>query len=237
VDRLAVAVAEEAPFTLSIEEPKAPLVQNGTKNLKVVAKRKEGFTKAIELRFLWAPPGIGAQGQMAMAEGQNEFLYPINANGNAPLRTWRLAVLGSADGGHGVIHASTQLAPLAVEAPFVAMKIDMAKVELGKEAELKCTLEQLRPFEGKAKVSVHGLPPLCTLEPAEQEITKADTAIVFKVKTDPKSPPGQHKSLFGQVVVPIHGELVVHSVAGGSVLRIDPPPAPKTPAKAPEAKK
>jgi hypothetical protein len=174
---------------------------------------------------------------MVLAEGQSEFLYPINANGNAPLHTWRLAILGSADAGHGIVHASTQLAPLTVEAPFVAMKIAMAKVEQGKETDLVCTLEQLRPFEGKAKVSIHGLPPQTTVEPAELEISRADQEIRFKVKTDPKSPAGQHKSLFGQILVPVNGETSAHSVAGGSVLRIDPPPAPKTPAKAPEAKK
>ncbi len=235
VEKLAVAVAEEAPFTLSIVEPKVPLVQNGAMNLRIVAVRKAGFTKPIEVRFLWSPPGIGAQGQMAIPEGQSEFLYPLNANGNAPAKTWKIAVLGSADGGHGVIHASTQLAPLTIEPPYVAMKIAMAKVEQGKETELVCDLEQLRAFEGKAKLVIHGLPPLTTLEPAEREITKDDKKVAFKVKTDPKSPAGQHKSLFGQITLTLHGEPVVHTVAGGGVLRIDPPPVAKG-AAAPAAK-
>jgi hypothetical protein len=39
VDKMAVAVAEAAPFKLKIVEPKVPLVQGGQMNLKVVAER------------------------------------------------------------------------------------------------------------------------------------------------------------------------------------------------------
>ena len=46
VDRLAVAVTEEAPYSIEVVEPKVPLVRGGSMDLKVVAKRKEGFTAA-----------------------------------------------------------------------------------------------------------------------------------------------------------------------------------------------
>jgi hypothetical protein len=95
-NKLAVAVAEEAPFTLKLVEPKVPIVQNGSMNLKVVAERKKDFTAPIELRFLWSPPGIGAQGTVTIPRGQSEALYPINANGNAATKTWKIAVIGSA---------------------------------------------------------------------------------------------------------------------------------------------
>lgn len=234
-DRLAVAVAEEAPFTLKIVEPKVPLVQAGSMNLKIVAERKPGFDKPIELRLLWTPPGLGAQGTVTMAQGQSQVEYPINANGNAATKTWKIAFIGSAPGANGVVWVSTQLIPLTVAPPYVAMKIEMTSVEQGKEADILCKLEQLKPFEGKAKVGLYGLPPNVTAEPAEKEITKDDREVHFHVKAAANSPAGQHKSVFGQIVVSENGEGIAHSVGAGGVLRIDPPPPPKKDAPAAKA--
>ena len=60
VDKVAVAVAEEAPFKLSIVQPKVPLVQLGQMQLKVVAERKPGFTGGIHIQMLFDPPGVGS---------------------------------------------------------------------------------------------------------------------------------------------------------------------------------
>jgi hypothetical protein len=234
-DRLAVAVAEEAPFTLKIVEPKVPLVQAGSMNLKIVAERKAGYDKPIELRLLWTPPGMGAQGTVTMAQGQSQVDYPVNANGNAATKTWKIAVIGSAPGENGVVWVSTQLAPLTVATPYVAMKIEMTSVEQGKEADILCKLDQLKPFEGKAKVGIYGLPPNVTAEPAEKEITKDDKEVHFHVKVAANSPAGQHKSVFGQIVVTENGEGMAHSVGAGGVLRIDAPPPPKKDAPAAKA--
>ncbi|HLY10253.1 MAG TPA: pre-peptidase C-terminal domain-containing protein [Planctomycetota bacterium] len=234
-DRLAVAVAEEAPYSLKIIEPKVPLVQGGSMNLKVVAERKPGFDKPIELRLLWTPPGMGAQGTVTLAQGQTEALYPINANGNAATKTWKIAMIGSAPGANGIVWVSTQLMPLAVASPYVAMKIEMASAEQGKETDVLCKLEHLKPFEGKATVGLYGLPPNVVAEPAEKTITKDDLEVHFHVKVAANSPAGQHKSLFGQIVVSENGEGIAHSVGAGGVLRIDPPPTPKKEASAAKA--
>jgi hypothetical protein len=234
-DRLAVAVAEEAPFTLKIVEPKVPLVQAGSMNLKIVAERKAGYDKPIELRLLWTPPGMGAQGTVTMAQGQSQVDYPVNANGNAATKTWKIAVIGSAPGDNGVVWVSTQLAPLTVATPYVSMKIEMTSVEQGKEADILCKLDQLKPFEGKAKVGIYGLPPNVTAEPAEKEITKDDKEVHFHVKVAANSPAGQHKSVFGQIVVTENGEGMAHSVGAGGILRIDAPPPPKKDAPAAKA--
>ena len=238
VHKLAVAVAEAAPFTLKLVEPKVPIVQSGSMDLKIVAERKKDFTAPIELRFLWSPPGIGAQGTVTIPQGQNEAVYPINANGNAATKTWKVAVIGSAPGANGVVWVSSQLAPLTVAPPFVAMKIPMTAADQGRDVDIVCKLEQLRPFEGKAKVGLHGLPPAVVAEPAVKEITKDDKEVTFRVKVAANSPAGQHKSLFAQVLVPGDGDTMAHSVGGGGVLRIDVPRGPrKDSAKADDAAK
>src|SRR5262249_49330871 len=57
--RTAVAVGEPAPYSIEVIEPKVPLVQNGSYNLRVVAKRAEGFKGPITVFPLWTPPGLG----------------------------------------------------------------------------------------------------------------------------------------------------------------------------------
>lgn len=227
VSKLAVAVAEEAPFKLRLMETKAPLVRGGATSLKVVAERKPGFDGAITLRMLWSPPGIGSQGTVTMKKGETEADYPINANGNAATRTWKIAVLGSADGGYGTAWVSTQLAPLAVASPYVAMKLQRTSIEQGKSGVVVGQLEQLRPFEGKAKVTLLGVPSQVTLETKELEITKDDKEVRFNVRTDARSTVSQNRGLFCQVIVMENGEPVVHNVGTGGVLRIDPAKAPK----------
>ncbi len=49
VDRLAVGVTDECPYTIEIVEPKVPLVRSGSMGLKVRAQRKPGFTAPISV--------------------------------------------------------------------------------------------------------------------------------------------------------------------------------------------
>ena len=42
-NHIAVAVTEAAPFSIEVVEPKVPMVQNGSMQLKIVAKRAKGL--------------------------------------------------------------------------------------------------------------------------------------------------------------------------------------------------
>jgi hypothetical protein len=234
VQKLAVAVTEESPFKLSLVQPKVPIVQNGSMQLKVVAERKEGFKAPITVQMLFNPPGIGA-GPVTIPEGQNEILLPINAAGDAQARKWKICVIGSSDAGGSVggpLWVSSQLIDLDVAAPMLAMKIEMASAEQGKGAPLLCTIEPKTKFDGPAKVQLVGLPAEAKAE--EKQITAADTQVVFDVTTGPKTPVGQHKAVFCVVTVMKDGEPIVHNVGHGGVLRVDAPPPKDAAAKAPE---
>jgi hypothetical protein len=87
-------------------------------------------------------------------------------------------------------------------------------------------------FAGEAKVTLIGLPNKVTTDP--QTITQDTSELVFHLKTDPESPPGETKSLFCQVVITQDGEPIVHNLGTGR-LRIDAPIAPKTKSPAPAA--
>lgn len=230
--KLPVAVTEEAPFELSIVEPKVPLVRGGQMDLKVVAKRKEGFKAAIKVDLLWVPPGIGASGSIAIPEGQNEALIPMNAAGNAELATWKIAVRGESNAGAGNIMVCTPFASLRVADMYMTLAFDQSAVEQGKETEVVVKMAKQVDFPGTAKVELLGLPAQVTTTPVD--VTKDTTDIVFKVATQAASPAGNHQTLFCRVIVTENGEPVIHNIGTGK-LRIDVPLPPKKNEPAPAA--
>ncbi|MGI9242918.1 MAG: PPC domain-containing protein, partial [Verrucomicrobiales bacterium] len=182
---------------------------------------------------LWNPPGIGSQPTMKIEKGKSEIYYTINANSGAETREWKLAMMAESNAGQGQILAATALTPITVAPPYVSTKIEMAAVEQGKPGVVLCTMENLKPFEGKAKVQLYGLPAKTTT--VEQEITSDTKEIRFPITTASDSPKGQHKNLFCHIEIPESGTSIPHNTGHGGVLRIDPPPpAPK---QAPEPKK
>ena len=233
VDRLAVAVTEEAPFAIEVVEPKVPLVRGGSMGLRVVARRKPGFTAAIAVALPWNPPGVGSSGGIAIAEKADEALIPINADGAAALRTWKVVVNGTAATPGGPVMVSSQLARLTIAAPYLALGYRPASVEQGQEADLVVAVTKAVDFAGEAKVTLIGLPNKVTTD--VKAITKDSKELVFRIRTDKGSPAGNHQNLFCQVAVVQDGETILHNLGSGQ-LRIDVPLPPKPkPAAAPVA--
>lgn len=222
--QLEIAVIEPPPFSIELVQPKAPIVHGGTKYLNVIAKRKEGFEDAIKVKILFKPPGVSASSEISIAKGKTEGRYRLNASRGGD-RDWKIAVVGQSTVGGGRVYAGSNFVDLQVATPFVNGKIEMVAVEQGQATDVVCTLEQLKPFEGEATLTLAGLPAKCTTQPVK--ITKDTKEVVFPVTTEKDSPKGQHKSMFCSLTITQHGEPVVSSMAGGSVFRLDPPPPPK----------
>ncbi|OYV90305.1 MAG: hypothetical protein B7Z73_06235 [Planctomycetia bacterium 21-64-5] len=227
---MAMAITAEAPFTIDVVEPKVPLVRNGSMGLKVVAKRKEGFTAPIAIRMLYNPPGVGSSGDIKIEENQNEAIIPLTANGGAEIRQWKIAVIGRSNVGDEGIMASTQLANLEVAEPYVKFAFNATACEQGQETDVVVKVENNKPFEGEAVVELLGTPFEVTTEPTK--LGKDATELVFHVKTTAKSPAGRHKTLLCRATVIANGEPIVHNLGGGE-LRIDTPLPPKPTAPAP----
>jgi hypothetical protein len=232
VDRLAVAVTEECPYTIEIVEPKVPLVRGGSMGLKVRAHRKPGFKAAIAVYLPWNPPGVGSAGGIAIPEGKDEAVIPMNADGGAELRTWKIVVQGASGVASGPILVSSQLANLTIAQPFVNFTFQSASVEQGKDVDLAIKVAKAVDFAGEAQVTLVGLPNKVTTD--VKKITKDTTDLIFHLKTDKASPAGNHTSLFCQAVVMQNGEPILHNLGSGT-LRIDVPlpPKPNAPAPAP----
>jgi hypothetical protein len=229
-DKLPVAVVEEAPYSLEITKPAVPLVANGVMQLKVISKRKDGFTKPIRVFLPWKPPGISGLGEQTIAEGQNECTFQIDANANVAAGAHNFVVMGEADAGNGRVYNASPFCEVKTDSAYLtAPAIALTAVEQGKETVMVAKLEHLKPFNGEATASLVGVPDTIQIESAK--ITKETKEVSFKVITTDKSPVGKQGNLFVQVDVPVEGGTTLHRVAIGSVLRVDAPR--KAPAAAP----
>ncbi|HKA05848.1 MAG TPA: PPC domain-containing protein, partial [Gemmataceae bacterium] len=225
-----LTVTEAVPFKVSIVEPKVPLVHGGSMNLKIVAERAAGFKAPITIVPLYNPPGVGSASSVVIPEGQNEVLFPMNANGGAPVRAWKYVVLATAPVKDGPVWVSSQLATIQIAAPYLNLNIERGAVEQGKDTQMFVKPAVAKAFAGEAVIRLVGLPPKVTTQ--ELKLTKDTKEIAFPLKVEPTAPAGTHKNIFCQVVITENGEPVVHNL-GGSELRIDVPLPPKKDAPPP----
>ncbi len=231
LSRLAVAVVDPIPFKVKLHQPVNPIVRSGSQNIKVEIVRDANFTKAITVRILTRPPGIGAKSSISIAEGKSVGYYALTANGGTALGTWKIGVQAETGApGGGIWRVASDFIDLRVEEPFVSMKIKMAAVQRGKEGEMICDLNVRRPFEGLATAELKGLPPFSATTKIEFDANTSQLS--FPIQTEDKARAGLTKNLFCFVRVPMSGELITHTVGQGGQIRLDnPPPKPKAPAK------
>ena len=224
VESMPVTVCDESPYSIEIVEPKVPLVRGGSMNLKVIAKRKEGFTAPISISLPWNPPGVGSSGGVVIPEKATEALIPMNADGGAELKTWKIVVNGYSGVASGPIMVSSQLAKLTIAPQFVTLEFQAASVDQGKEVDMAVKVNKVTDFPADATITLIGLPNKATTE--AKTINKDTKDLIFHIKTDPVSPAGNHANLFCQVVITQEGEPIVHNLGTGQ-LRIDVPIPPK----------
>ncbi len=239
VDRLAVSVAEPAPFRIEIDTLPTAILQRGSLRLKVRAIRDKDYDNAITLRLPWKPPGVSSSGTISLPKGKSEIDYPLTANGGAAIGTWHIAVLGEANTKTGPIIVSSALTELHVEKPYVNVKIEMAAIERGQAGDLFCKVEHLRPFDGEAEVRLNGLPAHTSTE--SRKITKETKELIFPINSTKDARAQTSKTLFASVNIPVNGHVLRQSAGSGGQLRIDNPPkarknAPPKPKSKPDAK-
>ena len=221
VDRLLVVVTEAAPFKVRIEEPKVPLVQGGTMDLKIIIERDAGFDEPINLKSVWNPPGVTSQPDITVPKGATSVSFPLSAKPDAELREWKMAVSASAKVKDGELFVSSQLAPLTVGEPFLTATMEKAACEPGKGTNIVVKLEQKIPFEGKATIRIVGLSDKVSV--SEKEITKDDKEVIFPVKVDAGCSTGSQRNLFCVVSVMKEGHVIPHNIAAGGIFRVVPP--------------
>jgi hypothetical protein len=223
--RLYVAVCDAAPFSVRIEEPKAPLVQYGALDLKIVAERQPGFDDAITVRMMWNPPGVSSLPDITIPKGSDSAIYQLNAKSDAQPNKWKIAVLASTGGERGdrggATFVSSGLTPLEIAEPFVVGTMQPVMVSPGQQAKLLCKLDQKKKFEGKARIRLLGLPEGITA--SEAEISSDDKEITISLQVGEKVPTASYRNFLCAADVIHNGQVILHNLASGAVIRVVPP--------------
>lgn len=238
VDRLAVAVAEPAPFSIEVAQPKVPLVRNGNMKLKVIAKRQEGFKGAIDLRVPWVPGGVGA-GTGTISADATETEVSLDAQNGAAVGKGNIAVAATS-GGYAVC---SPFIALDVAEPWVSFEVAGAETEQGKPTVVTVKVNQAKEFEGTVQAELLGLPKGAST--TAQPLVKGATELKFPVDVAADAPEGKHQGIFVRAVLQAEGENVLHQSGGGQLAIFKPLPAelqkppepPKEEQKQPEATK
>ncbi len=228
-DRIAVAITETAPYSIDVIEPKAAVPQNGSINLKIVAKRAAGFTGPITVFPLFTPSGMGIAGSATIPANVNETTLFVNAAPNAAIRKWKTAVTAVADAGKGPVWTSSQMFVLEVGPPLVVFAQERAAVEQGQPTTVFGKVTVTVPFIGEGVVKLLGLPVKAGAP--DIKLTKDSKEATFALTTDKTTPAGKH-NVFCQLIVTINGEVISQSIGGGE-LRVDVPLPPKVAVVAP----
>lgn len=218
---LPVATSAAAPFRLELAEPAVPLVRGGAVRVRVRVHRDEGFRARVRVRALWTPPGVGA-GRLDVPAGRDGDELLLEANANALLGPFPLAVVGVAGGRNDAFEQASAFATVQVEEPFVTARLGRARTVAGQPAELRLQLEPARSWTGAARAVLQGLPRGVRAEPVAIEPGATEARLRLEVAADAAA--GRHRDLRVELLVPHGGGEVVHRIGGGE-LRIDRPSA------------
>lgn len=225
-DRLTVAIVDPIPFDIVVEQPKVPIVRNGTLPLKVRAVRKDGFNKPIQLRLLSKPPGIAASGSISIAGDKNEAEIPLTANSGAAMKAWPITVIASSDSGFGTVQIASEFIMLEVADKLFDFKFNKTMVEQGKPAKIAVEVALKRPAEGTVEVELLGIPPGTTVSAPKQTVTGETAQLVYQMDVAADAKPGSHKTIVCRGTVS-NDKGVISQTNGTIEVQIDVPlPAP-----------
>ncbi len=231
--RLAVSVADAAPFKIMLQQPGTPIVRDGSKGLKVTIERSEGFDGEVSLSTLYNPPGIGVNNGLKIEKGQNEVVIPITANGGAATGTWPMALIAR----YGTPQGQGKLItpPIMLDVQEIEFKFAFPRIagELGAETALGVGVEIMRPFVGTCEVQLVGMPAGVTSSAPIQPVTAETTTITFPITIAADAKVGTHKTLHCVATIRSDAGEIIQTQGIGE-LRIDQPLPPKVEVKTPE---
>lgn len=249
VNRLAVAVTEGAPYSVSLVAPKASVPVDGTMDVTVKVTRTKDFTEPLDVFFLTLPPGVEAPTKVTIPADKSEAAVTLVGHPAAERGDWKLlvetkvGVAGRGDrdplmvgnnglgtggsgerprrkkSGEGLPPVASEVTTVAVANPAVVGKIAPAAAEQGKTVTVTCLFE--KETEAAFTAKLDGLPPRATAPAVE--LKPGAKAVQFAVTVAADTPPGDHPSLVCELSGTVAGHPVVYRVGRGGSLKVSPP--------------
>jgi hypothetical protein len=248
VDRLALAVVEEAPITVTLAEPQTPLAQDGTLAIQIQIERTAEFDGPVDVTFPFLPPWVDGPEKVTIPARESNGVYTARAFPQAQPSTWRLCaeakpannsardagVVGAqaaaavprtrrnarkSSAGAPATPVSSQLVRLRIAASPVTGTIGTVVSEQGKDVTLACELKVGGALPEKMTATLEGLPNRVATTPVT--VSSEDRKISFQVQVEPTAPVGSFPSLTCRLTGTLNGQEVSYCAGRGGVLRIE----------------
>jgi hypothetical protein len=248
VDRLAVAVTEEAPYGVNLSAPTTSLARDGVIDVVVRVSRSKGFDEALEVSLPYLPPGVEMDGPAIVPPGQAEAILRLFARPDADPASWRLAAearpapprrdrremtmalqaqINATGGGRrrrgsaeGLPQVASRFVPLELTPAPISGRFEPTAAEQGRSVTIACTIESARPLPGEMTATLEGLPPRAEATP----VTIAPNArrVEFRVHVAASTPVGLYEGLTCRLSGQADGQSVVYRVGRGGRLKVHP---------------
>lgn len=240
LDRLAVAVVEEVPYTIALSSPSTSLSPDGTLDLHVQATRQAGFTGPLEISFPFLPPWVDGPDKVIISSDETTAVYTMRAWPKAVPRTWQICA--EAKAGLEAAQATdamrseervrsrrkptartavaSNLVDLTIAESPVSGSIGTLVAEQGQARQLSCSLNRRGELPGMMTATLEGLPNRVTAETVTVGMT--DSCVRFELKPEGDSPTGTFADLMVRLTGKVNGQDVSWRIGRGSVLRIEP---------------
>jgi hypothetical protein len=236
VDRFAAAVSEPAGFAVELDPPKQPLMRGSELTIPVRIIRQPGCDEPLEMQCELAPPGVGVSPAEVIPAGATTASLTLSAEAGARLGSAPLYVMltttqarGSAansvpgDSSYGSerIRVSSPVVSIDIAEPFVTLASEPQSVRRGERLAYRWTVKQVRPFPGKARVRILGLPVGITAVGPEPTIDSSSTEVAVELEATDDALLGLVGDLKCDVRFSGDGEEISLRTGSGK-LRIDP---------------
>jgi hypothetical protein len=219
---LAVAVTDELPFTISVDQPRVPLVRNGNMHYVVRAHRQEGYTEPISLRVLYNPSGCSASGSIRIEGDQQEALIPVTANDKATIGNFPIAVLARVKARNEAVWVSTEFINLEVADSFFDFKFPTTVAETGRSENVVVGLTVKSPPQGEVEFELVGLPAGVTSSQPKVRFVEGMEQLAFPIDVAEDARVGQFKMLVVHATITRPEGQIVQTQGTGEIQIVAP---------------
>ena len=225
VRRCALAVVQEAPFSVSVKQPTISLAQNAIIDLEVEVQRHDGFDGAVRLYAAWTPPGITVAVPLVIPAGQTKGVYRLQASGSVTPGQYPITLTAQEDQGGdrgwgtGFHYVASPPIQLSVVRPFLDIQLARSSIERMQEGTIQATIKTINPLPSEAQATLVRLPkgiellsPV-TIKPGQREA-------VFPIRATKDCLTGQYREIGCQIAIQAAGQTITQQTGNGT-LRID----------------
>jgi hypothetical protein len=226
-DRFIMAVTDQAPFAVELQQPSIPLVRGGELAIRVKLMRRDGFNGPIEFKCDFAPAGVVVPPAETIPGEASEAVLRISASPDAKLGEGPLFVTASTVTeqnsylGTGETRVSSQLLQINVAEPFAALASEPSSVRRGGSAPYRWAITPKSGFDGEAEVRLLGLPKGVSVIAPLPRITAASREVVFQLEASEEALLGLASGVECELTVRVADQEIRQRTGKGN-LRIDP---------------